>query len=484
MTRTRLSAQPKAKTVAALPLILVVDDEASELSRISSLLEDHDCQVEALSSGRAAVQRVQRRPVPNLVLLDMAMPGMDGLETLKQMRHLHPDLRVVMLSSADDPGRIVRSVRLGAEDCLSKPCKGPAIKALLGQGFGPLSDDDAIGGVGVEESLIDGSFFLASSPAMRKLRNLVGEVAGTDIPVMCIGESGTGKEVIARLIHLLSRRSRYTFLKVNCAALPSELLESELFGYEQGAFTGAVRSKPGKFELCSKGTILLDEIGEMPPQLQAKLLHVLQDGEFTRLGGRLRIKADVRVVAATNIDIRAALAAKKLREDLYYRLSAVVFEIPPLRERREEVPVLLRHFLKKYGGQNGLPYRAGSATVIDFATSYDWPGNVRELENFAKRYLALGDKALSNGNGNHLSPPAADAEPANGASESSVPTALRSHVSNIKQNAEISAIVKALERTNWNRKEAARMLQISYKAFLGKLRLYALDSTAPRLKVQ
>ncbi len=377
-----------------------------------------------------------------------------------------------MLASTDDPQKVVRSVRLGAEDCLTKPCSRSSIAAVL-RDYQDSLHNDVKPATEQAEALVDGSFFVTASPAMHKLRALVGEVARTDIPVLCIGESGTGKEVVARLLHVLSRRSRYTFLKVNCAALPGELLESEMFGYEQGAFTGAVRSKPGKFELCAKGTILLDEIAEMPPHLQAKLLHVLQDGEFTRLGGRSRIKTDVRVVAATNIDIPMALADKKLREDLYYRLSTVVFEIPPLRQRREEIPVLLRHFLERHGGQAGLPCRPASAAVMAFVEHHDWPGNVRELENFAKRYLALGEEALIDGNGNH-------ARQATTGDESQVldapSRALRSVVRNSKQDAETSAICKALEQANWNRKEAARSLQISYKTLLDKLRQYQLDN--------
>jgi DNA-binding NtrC family response regulator len=463
--------------MAALPLILVVDDDPSHVSQICSLLEDHACRLETVSSGRGALERIRRRPVPDLVFLDMRMPDMDGLETLKQLRNRQPDLRVVMLISAGDVRKVARSVRLGAEDCLVKPCKKPALAALLRRCLAPLPDDRDSGAAGETEDLVDGSSFVAASPAMRKLRSLVGEVARTDIPVLCIGESGTGKEVVARLLHLLSARSRHPFLKVNCAALPGELLESELFGYEPGAFTGAVRAKPGKFELCAKGTILLDEFAEMPPQLQAKLLHVLQDGQFTRLGGRSRIQADVRVVAATNVDIREALTTKRLREDLYYRLSAVVLEIPPLRERREEIPILLHHFLKKYGGQSGLPCRRVSAAVMEFAKGHDWPGNVREVENFAKRYLVLGDRALTSGNGHHLCPNGNGDSPRRADEKTTASRALKAHVGSVKQDAETAAILKALEQTNWNRKEAARNLQIGYKTLLGKLRLYGLEST-------
>jgi two-component system, NtrC family, response regulator AtoC len=455
----------------ALPLVLVVSDESAESSRFRALLSDYPCRVQTVSTGLDAILLVEQGALPNLVFLDLPVTGSDGLDTLKRLKQIEPALKVVMLSSVHDPQRVVRCIRLGAEDCLVKPCKRPSVVAVLRQYLSPnnVAAPDAHA-----EALCDGAFFVAASPAMRKLRSLVAEVAPTDIPVMCIGESGTGKEVIARLLHSLSKRRSNTFLKVNCAALPGELLESELFGYEQGAFTGAVRAKPGKFELCAKGTILLDEFGEMPPQLQAKLLHVLQDGEFTRLGGRARIKADVRVVAATNVDIGAALASKRLREDLYYRLSAVVFEIPPLRQRREEIPVLLNHFLEKYGGKSGLPQRRLSPVVSEYAERHDWPGNVREIENFVKRYLALGDQAITQGNRTYVTPPPAASEPSRPLL-STASRALKSHVNHVKRDAETAAIKDALAQTNWNRKAAAAVLQVSYKTLLAKLRLYGLD---------
>jgi len=469
-----MATQRKAEITPVPPLILIVGDGPLDLSWVYSLADDRTCQVETGCSGYAAILRLERLPTPDLVFLDAEMPGMDSLETLRQLRLRQPSLRVVMLTSAHDPQEVVRAVHLGAEDCLLKPCTKESIGKLLQWGV-----QQTAGGEGrlpeLVEVLADGSTFVASSPAMRKLRALVGEVAATDIPVLCTGESGTGKEVIARLLHLLSRRNHHPFLKVNCAALPGELLESELFGYEQGAFTGAVRPKPGKFELCNKGTILLDELAEMPPQLQAKLLHVLQDGEFTRLGGRARIKTDVRVVAATNVDIFAALASNRLREDLYYRLSAILLEVPPLRERREEIPALLRHFLVKYGGKAGLPSRRPSAAMMDFAVLYDWPGNVREMENFAKRYLALGERALADGNGSYAWQRTIHAVSPTGEEDRNRFPNLKAHINGVKQDAESTIIRRTLEQTNWNRKEAARILQVSYKTLLGKLRDYALD---------
>jgi two-component system response regulator AtoC len=310
---------------------------------------------------------------------------------------------------------------------------------------------------------------------MHKIRSQVGMVARVDVPMLLLGESGTGKEVIARLVHKLSPRAECTFLKVNCAALPADLLESELFGYEAGAFTGASRPKPGKFELCNKGTILLDEIGEMPPNLQAKLLHVLQDQQFSRLGSRSVIKVDVRILAATNINIQQALASKRLREDLYYRLNAFTIHLPPLRERREEIPLLLRHFMSRFAARYGRDPLPLTPELIDAALKYPWPGNLREVENFVKRYLILGNEAqVLKELEIHESGGAAAAESPS-PSTASHTSDLKQLVRGLKDEAEMQAIGKALERTKWNRKEAARLLNISYKALLYKIRQYGLE---------
>ncbi len=256
-----------------------------------------------------------------------------------------------MLSCVNDTKKVVQAIHLGATDYITKPFQKAELDKVIDQCLGTNQENYT----GEVEELGDEIFFVAASPNMRKLRSQAALVANVDIPVLMLGESGTGKEVMARLIHKLSPRAHRTFLKVNCAAVPADLLESELFGYEAGAFTGANHAKPGKFEICNKGTILLDEIGEMPPSLQAKLLHVLQDQQFSRLGSRSVIKVDVRILAATNINIPEALANKRLREDLYYRLNAFTLTIPPLRERREEIPILLKHFMSRLSEQYARP---------------------------------------------------------------------------------------------------------------------------------
>src|SRR6266550_3614694 len=371
--------------------ILLVDDEPGMLRYIRTLLEVDDHDVETASTGEQAVELVQNGMEPNLVLLDLLMPGIDGLETLEKLRKLQPNIKVVMLSCVNDTKKVVQAIRLGAVDYITKPFQKAELDAVIDQCLGTNQQNYS----GEIEDLGDETFFVAASANMRKLRSQAALVANVDIPVLMLGESGTGKEVMARLIHKLSPRAHRMFLKVNCAAVPADLLESELFGYEAGAFTGANHAKPGKFELSNKGTILLDEIGEMPPSLQAKLLHVLQDQQFSRLGSRSVIKVDVRILAATNINIPEALASKRLREDLYYRLNAFTLQLPPLRERKEEIPILLKHFMSRMSEQYARPPLQLSAALMERCLEYPWPGNLRELSNFIKRYLILGDETLA-----------------------------------------------------------------------------------------
>src|ERR1700720_5002431 len=371
--------------------ILLVDDEPGMVRYIRTLLEVDDYKVETASTGEEALERVQKGLQPDLVLLDLLMPGIDGLQTLEQLRQIRPGTKVVMLSCVSDTRKVVQAIRLGAHDYLTKPFQKAELDAVIDQCLGKNQQNFA----GEVEELYDDVFFVAASPVMRKIRSQAALVANVDIPVLLLGESGTGKEVMARLIHKLSPRAHRTFLKVNCAAVPGDLLESELFGYEAGAFTGANHAKPGKFELCNKGTILLDEIGEMPPSLQAKLLHVLQDQQFSRLGSRALIKVDVRILAATNINIPEALANKRLREDLYYRLNAFTLSVPPLRERKEEIPILLKHFMANMSERYARPPLPLSTEMLQACQDYTWPGNLRDLNNFVKRYLVLGDEKLA-----------------------------------------------------------------------------------------
>jgi len=459
--------------------ILLVDDEPGMLRYIRTLLEVDDYKVETASTGEEAVQRVEKGMVPDLVLLDVLMPGIDGLETLERLRRMKPGIKVVMLSCVNDARKVVQAMRLGAHDYLTKPFQKAELDAVIDQCLGQGKQTFT----GEVEEVGEDVFFIAASPAMRKIRSQAALVANVDIPVLLLGESGTGKEVLARLVHKLSPRAHRTFLKVNCAAVPADLLESELFGYEQGAFTGATHAKPGKFEICNKGTILLDEIGEMPPQLQAKLLHVLQDGQFSRLGSRSVVKSDVRILAATNIDIPEALATKRLREDLYYRLNAFTLHLPPLRERKEEIPILLKQFMSRMAERYARPPLPLSPSLLQACQDHPWPGNLRELNNFLKRYLILGDENLAvselqpKNDGTGGASGEASSKTANGAG------GLKSLARNAKDGAEAEAITRALEQTNWNRKQAAAILQISYKALLYKIRQYGIAETKSHHKL-
>jgi DNA-binding NtrC family response regulator len=310
------------------------------------------------------------------------------------------------------------------------------------------------------------------SPAMRKLAEYVANVANFDVPVLLLGESGVGKEFLARQLHQLSKRANGPFIKVNCAALPSELLESELFGYEAGAFTGATRSKPGQFEMCDHGTILLDEIGEMSSAMQAKLLHVLQDQQFSRLGSRRVSQVDVRILAATNVDIDSALAQKRFRSDLYYRLNTIELRIPRLRERPDDIPVLLAHFTAITCAQLGRAPKAIPSRLMDKCLEYSWPGNIRELKNFVYRYQILEDEESAIAKLTNLRE---RSRPHSGLAQEQVsasPPGLKSLVRSIRAEAEKELIEKTLGETRWNRRETARLLHVCPRTLRNKMRLY------------
>lgn len=339
-----------------------------------------------------------------------------------------------------------------------------ATRELRGD-FNPSSSPEHVAGL---EELLE-----TRSPLMADLRHQIDRVATVDVPVLLLGESGVGKEFAARAIHARSLRNQRTFLKINCAALPSELLESELFGYESGAFTGAVRPKPGLFELCDHGTILLDEIGEIPPSLQAKLLHVLQDQQFSRLGGRRIITVDVRIVAATNIDINKALERKTFRTDLYYRLNTITLHVPPLRERREDIPLFIDHFIDVLAAQLGCAPRPLSPRAMQACLEHSWPGNVRELKSFICRHLVLqDDDALlselysASGSSAHETP--------------SQPAGLKPRIASIRAEAEKQLIEECLRKSRWNRTETARALHISTKTLWNKMRQYGITDSSRR----
>src|SRR5579859_5663278 len=466
--------------MAAKERILVVDDEPSIRKYLQTLLEVDGYDVETVSSGREAIAKVNGGDRPDFIILDVLMPELNGIETLKELMQADRNLNVIMLSCSNEVGTVVEAIRIGAHDYLTKPFEKTELDAAMlksRQKKQLRKENQALREYC--DHLTEDLSFLASSPQMVRIRQQILQIAPVDVPVFICGESGVGKEVVSRMIHLRSKRRTQPFIKVNCAALPGELLESELFGFEQGAFTGAVRAKPGKFELANKGTIFLDEIAEMSPHLQAKLLHVLQDHQYSRLGGRNMIETDVRVLAATNVDVHEAMKVGRFREDLYYRLNVLSILVPPLRERTSEIPLLFRHFLTKYAEKFGKPAVDPSKHLLDAALNYPWPGNLRELENFVKRYVILED---DEGSLRKLVEMSASRQRTSPREETIAPReqGLKALVRGLKDEAEMEAIADALEKTRWCRKDAAKMLGISYKALLYKMRQFNLDTPRSR----
>src|SRR5437667_4077093 len=460
--------------------ILVVDDEPSIRKYLQTLLEVEGFDVETLGSGPEAIEKINKGDRPDVIILDVLMPELSGIETLKELLKIDRTLNVIMLSCSNEVGVVVEAIRIGAHDYLTKPFEKSELDAamLKSRRKRELTTENRALRDYCDQVTEDLSF-LAASPQMVRIRQQILQIAPVDVPVFICGESGVGKEVVARMIHLRSKRRNQAFIKVNCAALPGELLESELFGFDQGAFTGAVRNKPGKFELANKGTIFLDEIAEMSTHLQAKLLHVLQDHQYSRLGGRHLIDTDVRVLAATNVDVHEAMKTWRFREDIYYRMNVLSILVPPLRERIAEIPLLLRLFLDKYSKKFGKEPMQPSKHLLDAALNYPWPGNLRELENFVKRYVILED---DEGSLRELVEMSATRQRTSPRQEVVVPKeqGLKALVRGLKDEAEMEAIADALEKTRWCRKDAAKMLGISYKALLYKMRQFNLDTPRTR----
>jgi two-component system response regulator AtoC len=424
------------------------------------------------SEEQTLLDRLNQVEEPDLLLLALHT-NRDPLPLLTHIRCTKPNLPVIVLSCSADLRDIEMVIRLGVRAIVMKPFIGSEIEQAIDEHLASVEKKIAAADALREVPLNETHSFVRSSKRMRDLESQAALVARADIPLLILGESGTGKEILALYTHKMSARSQNIFLKVNCAAVPADLLESELFGYEQGAFTGAVKTKPGKFEVCTGGTIFLDEIGEMPAILQAKLLQVLQDGTFSRLGSRSPMKVDVRVIAATNINMKEAMANKTFREDLYYRLNGFTLSIPPLRERKEEIPVFAEYFMRKGSKRYGRDPLSFSANLLDTLAEHSWPGNLREMENVINRYLVLGDE---NAIIEELSPSTAyQGGAAAAAQEAPNGAGLKAMVRSLKGDAESTAIAQVLEGTGWNRKAAASDLQISYKALLYKIKQYDLS---------
>jgi len=518
--------------------VLVIDDDEAAREILVELLGRIGYHAFATPDGKAGLEWLAGAAAPpQAVLLDLRMPVLDGFEVLRRYRAEGGTAPVIALSAMDEKEAVVKAMRLGASDYLVKPIEPEELQEAIercGAGPRPPAAEEPQAASSIPAVRVAGASavvpparlepgrrgvpneYVASSPAMLSIWDMVDRVAETDVPVLIRGESGVGKEGIARTLHERSPRRGKPFVKINCAALPSELLESELFGHERGAFTGATSEKPGKFELADKGTIFLDEIGEMHPALQAKLLQVLQDEEYYRVGGKRALRADARVVVATNRVLENEIARGNFREDLYYRLNVVSVQVPPLRDRKEDIPNLIEHFRRKYGSK----YRGGalqfSDEVMRRLQDYDYPGNVRELENLVRRLVVLRDERFvldelaaaisrrpagqiphatgpaggalppSNQGALHPTPPkaAAVAAAAPPAAPSVVPmgaetVSLKEIARQAALRAEREAISAMLARTNWNKRKAAARLQISYKALLYKIKDCGL--TDPRI---
>jgi two-component system response regulator AtoC len=513
--------------------IAVVDDDSGFAGYLRTFLALRGYEARSYTRGDEIVAAIRQGEPPDIVLLDVAMPGMDGIQTLKALKSARPELQVIMLSGREQANIIVEAVRLGAADYVVKP-DDP-------EGLGEIALDAAIKQAIERNRLVteltdlrrqlsddQNHAFIGwgDSPAMRQVAHVIEQVADSDVTVLIRGESGVGKELVARAIHQHSTRRQKPFVKVNCAALPAELLESELFGHEKGAFTGAATTRIGKFEQANLGTIFLDEIGEMKPPLQAKLLHVLQDAEFTKLGSNKRITIDVRVVAATNRDLEKMMLNGEFREDLYYRLKVIEATVPALRERRDEIPHLTDFFIAKYSQRYNRPVRPLSDELRRMFLSYEWPGNVRELENMIKRFVILQDEALvtreltkprptataaaapvysgvgmsgyggdqgmppqqpsashAPASGPAAAPPAAMPDPDDDEDvvDEDVPLASAappSHdgrrLADVAREAALAAerivISDTLRQVHWNRRKAAQILGVSYKTLLNKIK--------------
>jgi two-component system NtrC family response regulator len=369
--------------------ILIMDDEAQERKRIEEFLKKKGYDAAGVPSVAQAVELMQKDRF-DVFLTDCNIPGVDALQTSGEARRINPDMAVIIMTAYGTIETAVKAIKAGAYDYVAKPIDLDQLVVLIervAERRNLIRENTEL-----REQLIERYKFdeiASTSHAMEEVLNLAGRVAGSNATVLLRGESGTGKELIAKAVHYHSPRANQPFIKVNCAALPETLLESELFGHEKGAFTGAAAKRIGRFEAADKGTIFLDEIGDIAPGVQVKLLRVLQEKEFERLGGNQTIKSDVRVIAATNRDLEKAMKEGTFREDLYYRLNVVSVVIPPLRERKEDVPALLEHFIKKYGAENRKKISGVTAEARDVLMRYSYPGNVRELENIIERAVVL-----------------------------------------------------------------------------------------------
>jgi len=462
--------------------LLVVSSEVSILRLLGSTAQSNSWHLETSASGWDAMERVQSDTAPHLLLLDLPRGNGDGLHLLPWLRRLRPDLPIVVLCDPEEAGRQREATRMGAKGVLTRPVTEQQIQSMVHRHLGSSHDcvEAEIASEDIE-SVGEDEFFLSSTPVMQQLRAQAELLAQADVPVLILGEPGSGKGTVARLIHQMSLYSGFDFLRVNCAEMPGDLLEIELFGRENGdlgSSKGAVKTGLGKLEIGRKGTLLLDEITHMPLGLQSRLLKVLQDKRFVRSGDPKPVDVAVRILAASSDKLDRALAEKRLDTDLYYRLSAFTVQVPPLRQRKEEVKLLLRYTMHKVAKHYGLPAREFTQSALNACQNHSWPGNLKELETFVKRYLVAGDEDISLGswetpartNGNRTR------SEGDAGNIKSTPSTLKSMIRNVRWETEKNAIAAALQKTGWNRKAAARLLGVSYRSILYKIEQYQMSA--------
>jgi two-component system nitrogen regulation response regulator GlnG len=459
--------------------LLLIDDEEDVQYSFRRIFDSPDIEISTASSGEEGLKLIPKSR-PDLVLMDIRMGGMNGLETLRRIRQMDSKLLVILMTAYGTTQTAIEAMKLGAYDYLLKPFDVPKLKEIITSALKAARDMKQV--VSYQPLLESEDYelgFVGGAPSMQQVFKLIGQLAASDATALITGESGTGKELAARAIYHHSTRSGQPFLAVNCAAIPEQLLESELFGHERGAFTGATNQRVGKFEQCNKGTIFLDEIGDMTPATQTKILRVLQSGTFERVGGNTPLKADVRIIAATNKPLEQAVAARQFREDLFYRLNVVRIQIPPLRERREDIPLLVNYFLKKLAHDQNQKPKSVATNVIRVLEKYHWPGNVRELENALRHahVMAKGDAILLgdlpneiSGQGGNAASSFPMASGAGGdAATSDASTLARQLFQIAKRDPKLKVIpaverelvIQALKETDNNQVQAAKLLGIT-----------------------
>jgi len=436
--------------------ILIVDDEKSMRESLQLLLRDQ-YEIYQAASGKEAIEMVKKHPI-DLVLLDIRLPEIDGIEVLKIIKSIDDSIEVIMVTAVIMVGKAVEAIRHGAYDYLTKPFD---IQALTEQVEKVVERRRLFQENLSLRKLIESDYqfekIVGKSPAIREIFKIIDEVAQSNATVLITGESGTGKELVARAIHNRSPRKEKLFVAINCAAIPENLLESELFGHERGSFTGASERQLGKFEIAQGGTLFLDEIGSLPLPMQAKLLRAIQEKEIERIGGVKPIPVDVRIISATNSDLRTEVKARRFREDLYYRLNVIPIHLPPLRERREDIPLLANHFLHKYNREFNKKIKSFKKEVMELFLNYSWPGNIRELENLVERLVVLTKEG-------EIGPEKLPAEIKG--EMPCLPKATETNLFEAVRKFEADFIKKALEKTGGKKSKAAKLLGIHRNTLL------------------